>query len=355
MRSDFSVTPGVPGDWDDFAGDGPAAARARWLRFGQSWYPGPYLTFALHDGDGRCQVAMGGTVLDAPAAVPRRDAYHILTGRTAHLGLFEDGSHPWPADLDPAAVHPCALLMYPNYAAFPAGPRAADPTALSRFATSLVAWAKSAGIASVALVYLTPQAGELLGALAEAGFTTRRMGERCDMPVTWPDFAGYLRGLPKKYRDEVKRELNRMAERGLACDRRPLGADEPELLDLRCRLIEKYDGHVDRAEQAAIFAMIREHVTPQDITVFTVSTPDRRLLSFSLFIQDGPEWTIMLTGSAYGEPDVGYSYFSVMFYQPAEVAPELGVELLAYGYGTLDAKRRRGCALSPYYAAELRI
>ena len=34
--------------------------------------------------------------------------------------------------------------------------------------------------------------------------------------------------------------------------------------------------------------MIREHVTPDDITVFTVHDGDR-LVSFSLFIQDGAE------------------------------------------------------------------
>ena len=62
----------------------------------------------------------------------------------------------------------------------------------------------------------------------------------------------------------------------------------------------------------------------------------------------------MLTGSTYGDPDASYGYFSCMFYQPVECAPARGVEVLAYGYGTLDAKRRRGCQLSPYYAAELR-
>lgn len=350
---EFTVVPGVPADWDSVAGDGPAAARARWIAFGQSWYPGEYHTFALRDDRGACQVAMGGTVLPSPAAVPRRDPYHILTGRTSHLGLFADGGHPWPSDLDPGAAHPCLVLMYPNYATFPVGPGATDPGALRRFVAGLVTWARAGGIVSIALVYLTPRAEPLLAELAGAGFTTVPMGERCDMAVTWSDFDGYLRRLPKKYRDEVKREVNRMDERGLVRFARPLAEHEPELLDLRCRLIEKYDGSVDRAEQAAIFDMIREHVASEDITVFTVSAGDR-LLSFSLFIQDGPEWTVMLTGSTYGDPDASYGYFSCMFYQPVECAPARGVEVLAYGYGTLDAKRRRGCQLSPYYAAELR-
>jgi hypothetical protein len=350
---EFTVTPGVPADWDSFAGDGPAAGRARWIEFGQSWYPGPYRTFALRD-NGDCLVAMGGTVLPSPGAVPRRDAYHMLTGRTGHLGLFADGAHPWPADLDPDAVHPCLMLMYPNYATFPVGSAATRPEALRRFVAELVAWARGNGIASIAVVYLTPQAQPLLAELASGGFTTHPMGERCDLPVTWSDFNGYLRGLPKKYRDETKRELNRMNERGLVRSFRPLASDEPELLDLRCRLIEKYDGSVNRAEQAAIFDMIRRYVASGDITVFTV-TLEGKLLSFSLFIQDGAEWTVMLIGSDYGDSNAGYGYFSCMFYQPIELAPARGVELLAYGYGSLDAKRRRGCLLYPYHAAELRL
>lgn len=150
------------------------------------------------------------------------------------------------------------------------------------------------------------------------------------MDVTWSDFAGYLRGLPKKYRDEVKREINRMDERGVVRSHLRLAADEPELLDLRCRLIAKYDGAVEPAEQAAIFDKIREHVAPEDITVFTVAAGDR-LFSFSLFIQDGPECTVMLTGSVYGDPDAAYGYFSSMFYQPIAQAPDRGVRLLAYG------------------------
>lgn len=352
--TELAVTDGIPADWDDVAGDGPAAGRARWVRFGQSWYPGEYRTFALRDRDGSCLVGMGGTVLPSPAAVPRRDPYHILTGRTAHLGLFADGRHPWPGELDPATVHPCLVLMYPNYATYPVGPGAQDPARLREFVAELVAWAKAEGVASIALVYLTDRARPLLAELARAGFGTLPMGERCDMAVTWSDFDGYLRGLPKKYRDETKREINRMNERGLVTSMRPLAADEPELLDLRCRLIEKYDGSVDPAEQAAIFDMIREYVAPEDITVFTVSAGDR-LLSFSLFIQDGPEWTVMLIGSVYDDPDAAYGYFSCMFYQPVAQAPARGVRLLAYGYGTLDAKRRRGCQLSPYHAAELRL
>lgn len=53
----------------------------------------------------------------------------------------------------------------------------------------------------------------------------------------------------------------------------------------------------------------------------------------------------MLIGSAGGEKDIAHRSFSCMFYQPVEQAPSRGAQLLAYGYGTLDGTRRRGCPL----------
>jgi hypothetical protein len=348
------VEEGVPADWDSVAGDGPAAGRARWVEFGRSWYPGPYHTFALRDSDGRCLVGMGGTVLGSAGPVPRRDPYHILTGRAAYLGLCADPPPPWPSDVDPGAVHPCLVLMYPNYATFPVGTGLADPATLGRFVAELVEWAGKRAVRSIAVLFLTPPADPLLPALRQAGFEVMRMGERCDMHVTWPDFDGYLRGLPSKRRIEVNRELRALDERGLVRSARPLAADEPELLDLRCQLIAKYDGKADPRAEKSIFDKIRTYVTPDDITVFTV-TKDDRVLSFSLYIQDGPEWTAMLTGSDYRDPDATYGYFSTIFYQPIAAAPKQGVRLLSYGYGSLDTKRRRGCHITPYHAAALRL
>ncbi len=351
---EFSVTPGLPDDWDAVAGDGPAAGRARWVRFGQSWYPGEYHTFALRDTEGQCLVGMGGTVLSAPGPVARRDPYHILTGRTAYLGLCADGQHPWPGELAPDQVHPCLVLMYPNYATFPVGPLASDAKGLHEFVARLTEWAATADVRSIVLLFLTPPAAQLLPVLQEAGFGTLRMGERCDMHVTWQDFDGYLATLPSKRRIEVRRELRAIEDRGLIRASRPLADDEPELLDLRCRLIAKYDGRADPRAEKAIFDQIRDYVAPTDITVFTVTRGDR-ILSFSLYIQDGSEWTAMLTGSDYSDSDANYGYFSTIFYQPIAMAPAFGVRTLSYGYGSLETKQRRGCHVTPYYAAELRL
>jgi uncharacterized protein len=349
----FTVTDGLPPDWPSLTAGGPAVVRERWIRFGQSWYPGPYRTFALRTADGRCMVAAGGTVLGEPGPVARRDPWYILTGRLAHAGFVADDPAPWDG-VEPEAVHPCLMLMYPNYNAFPVGPGAGDPASLDRFLGELVAWAAGAGVRSIVLLYMTERTGALLPALERAGFSKVRITDRSDLHVTWSDLDGYVDALPHGRRTAVRREIRAIAERGLKLDSRLMAADEPELLDLRCELVAKYDGSADPAVEARIFDHIREHVPPGDTTVFTVSR-DGATLSFSLFIQDGDEWTAMLTGSRYSVPDASFGYFSTIFYQPAAEAPARGIRTISYGPAAGDAKRRRGCHLAPCYAAHLRL
>lgn len=351
--SSFSVTAGLPEDWPSYTADGPAPARARWIEFGQSWFHGEYHTFALRDSTGRCLVAMGGTVLQAPGPVARRDPYAILTGVTAAMGLLPDGPYPW-RDVDAADVHPCLMLMFPNYAAFPVGAEATSRPAVRRFVDELLGWATAQGIKSVACLFMTPQAAMLIEELEAVGFTVAKVSDRCDLLVEWPDFDGYLQTLPSKRRIEVGRELRRIADRGLTLSSRPMQADEPELLRLRCALIAKYDGVADVEAEQAIFDLIRKHVSDEDITVYTVTQGDT-LLSFSLFIQDGTEWTAMLTGSDYTSPDATFGYFSTIYYQPIADAPARGVKTIAYGPGAQETKRRRGCQITPCHIAQLTL
>ena len=342
----------MPGDWQVVAGNGPAAGRARWVEFGQSWFPGAYHTFALRAADGGCAVAMGGAVLTEPAAIARRDPYQILAGTATGSGLVLE-EPPWQA-VPPTAVFPCLMLMYPNYSAYPVGGGASDGVMLRRFVTEATGWARDQGIRSIALLYLTPDTGPLMAELERCGFSRRKIIDRCELAVTWSDPEGYLGTLPRRYRFKARKEQRRIAERGLHTGTRPLATDEPELVDLRCRLIAKYDGVANRAAEQAIFDRIREHVDPDDITVFTLSAAGR-LLSFSLFIQDGEEWTAMFTGSDYAAPDVSLAYFSTVFYQPVAEAPRLGVRTINYGPGSVGTKQRRGCVTKPLYAAELRL
>ncbi|MGL5858922.1 MAG: GNAT family N-acetyltransferase [Angustibacter sp.] len=351
MPGGLDVVPGIPGDWAGLASGAPAVAQPRWITFGRSWYPGDYHTFALRDPDGRCSAALGGALLPSRPVVARRDPYAMLSGQLARDGFLASGPHPWQG-VDPADVFPCLLLMYPNYQAFPLGPGAHDPAVLRRLVHELLQWGRRSGARSVVFLHLTPRAAPLTAVLAAAGFRVGHLIDRCDLPVTWDSFDGYLGSLPSKRRVEVRRELGRIAQRGLDPVRRPLADDEPELLALRCQLVEKYTGTVDPAQEAAMLSAIRAHVPPEDLQVFAL-VADSRTVSCSLFVRDGQEWTAMMTGSDYTDARSSLGYFSTLFYQPAQAAAEAGIRLISYGPASVDAKRRRGCVVSPCLVAEL--
>lgn len=353
MTAAFAVIDGLPPDWPALTATAPAPARERWVRFGLSWFHGAYRTFALRAADGSCLAAMGGTVLDEPGPVGRRDPWHILSGRMSYMGLLAGAEPPWH-DVDRGGLFPCLVLMYPNYAAFPVGPAAGDAGLLDAYVDGLVAWASANGVRSIAPLFLTEDAAPLLSALGRAGFTTVPLVERADLHVTWSDLDGYLATLASKPRHEARREMRRIEERGLVTGTRRLEAVEPELLELRCELITKYDGTADPASEGGIFELIREHVPPDDTIVFTLAR-DGTTMSYCLMIRDGDQWTGMLTGSRYSVAEASFGYFSTAFYQPAAAAPAHGVRTIAYGPAAVEAKRRRGCDVTPCYAAELRL
>ncbi|MEV6600459.1 GNAT family N-acetyltransferase [Actinoplanes sp. NPDC051346] len=353
MSTVLEITPGVPPDWPELTTGLPAAVRPRWITFGQSWYPGAYHTYALRDADGGCIAALGGAVLPERPAVARRDPYAILSGELAAAGFLPHGPHPWQG-LDPGAPFPCLMLMYPYYQTLPVGSAAAEPAVLYEYVATLVDWAAGQGVRSIVLPYLTAGSEDLVVALRKAGFGVGHLLDRCDLPVKWSDFDGYLATLPSKRRIEVRRELAQTAERGLVPVCRPLAAREPELLDLRCQLVAKYSGTVDRAAEAAMLESIRAHVRDEDLCVFAL-LDGNRTVSFSLFIQDGSEWTAMLTGSDYTTANSALGYFSTLFYQPIREASGRGIHQISYGPASVDAKRRRGCTVSACYVAELRI
>lgn len=353
MTARFEVTPGLPADWPALTAGAFPPARERWIRFGLSWFHGEYRTFALRDEDGTCLAAMGGTVLAEPGPVGRRDPWSILSGRMAYMGLLAEDEPPW-GDAAEDDVFPCLVHMYPYYATFPVGEEAGDPDGLVRYLDALVGWAGDHGVRSIAMLFLTEDAAPLLPALDRVGFSTVPLIERADLHVTWKDFDGYVDSLANKNRRHVRSEVRRTGEHGLVAGTRQLEAEEPELLELRCELIAKYDGSADPEAEGRILHLIREHVPPEDTIVFTLAL-DGTLVSYCLFIRDDDVWTAMLTGSRYSMPEASFGYFSTVYYQPAAAAPAAGIRTIAYGPATIDAKRRRGCTITPCYAAELRL
>ncbi|MBM9618452.1 peptidogalycan biosysnthesis protein [Streptomyces zhihengii] len=347
----FTVRPGVPDDWDALLGAGsPATLSRRWITLAEGRIPGGARTLALNGGHGPSVALVGGPVAE-PTGHVRFDPFRVLSGGSAADGVAELGPHPWRGRA-PEDVFPCCLLMFPNYETAPAGPGAHDPVACGRWVDGLVDWARDNGMRSVAGLFLRPDFPVFTDALRERGFDIVPMVDRCDMDVTWQDFDGYLATLPRKRRFAVRRELRDIALAGVVVGERPVGEEEPELVRLRHQIVTKYGGVPDAEREAGSLRHLREHFGPENVTVVEARR-DGALLSFSILVRDGAQWTVLMSGTDYDRPDASFTYFATMFYRPAELAPRLGITSMAYGLGTLQAKKLRGCTVNTLSAAAL--
>jgi hypothetical protein len=346
---------GLPTEWDQLVESAPPSVSRRWMDLALDRFPGGYLVFTLCSG-ARPVAALGGTVVPSPLPNPRIDPYHVLSGRSAPLGLAAEGPHPWRG-MRPEAVLPCCLLMYPNYDLFPVGELAHDPETVRSLVRGLRGWAAAEGLSSLVFLYLTAEGHPLAEVLRDEGASVIPLAATCSMTVSWTGFAGYLSSLQSKRRVTVRHELRSLAERGIEVGDEELAATDSalaELLRLRAKLVTKYGAQPAPDRDRRLLARVQAGFRPDETRVMTARR-DGKLLGFTLFAQDGPSWTALLTGADYDDPDYRLTYFATAFYRPAALAPERGVRRISYGLGSWEAKRLRGCELTPLYAGVLAI
>jgi uncharacterized protein len=336
----------LPG-WDDLAAGTGGSFRERWVRLAQNRVPSPLRSFVLTDGAGP-HLAMIGGVMPEPTGHVRFDPHRVLSGGSAAEGVADRGPHPW-RDLPAAAAFPCLLMMFPGYETAPLGPGAHDRDAAAAFLAGLREWAAAHGVRGIAFLFVRDDHPGFLAALADAGYDVTHMACRGDLDVTWADLDGYVARLPRKRRFFVRRELRELAARGVRVRDRALAEDEPDLVGLRLQLMAKYGLPGDAAREAATLATLRGRFPPGDVVVVE-AVRDGRPLAFALFVRDGDSWTSLMSGADY-TADEGFTYFAVMFYRPAELAPRHGITRIVYGLGTLEAKRLRGCTMTDLWAA----
>jgi uncharacterized protein len=351
---ELTISAGIASGWDGLMAETPlpvpVTGTERWLRFAPNRLPGDQVTIVLGQA-GCARVAIYGTVMTGPSPNDRIDPYSIFSGASSHQGLAVQGPFPWNA-LRPPQVYPCLLLMLPHYESFPVGPGAVDPQTCDALVQAVLDWAVGQGIRSIAYEYLTPESDALVAALRRAGWPVVELAGRCDMAVTWSDFDGYLMRLSQHRRVEVRRELRLLAERGVQVVARGLADSEPELIGLRCQLVAKYGGRPDPEKEAGVLRRIRSIFPPDDVTAI-IAESDGEALGCGVFVQDGDTWMPILTGGDYTSPGHRLTYFSTIFYTPAEMAPGLGIKRIPYGLGSWEAKRLRGCSVNPLFGAAL--
>lgn len=345
----FEAVLGLPDDWDELATTGGGAFTRAWIELARGRVPGDLHTFVVRSGDDTLVALVGGVMAEQSHHV-RFDPVRVLSGGSAADGVAEDGPHPW-RDIDPGDLLSSAVVMFPNYETVPIGPAHDDPAALDCLLAGIEGWAATQGARSVAHLFVRGDHEPYLDALRRRDHAVVAMAERGDLDVAWDDFDGYVARLPGKRRFAVRRERRELAERGVTLRATALPDDPREHLALRAQLMAKYGVVVDPETERRSIHVLRNAFGPGDVTVIEARACDGALLSFALIARAGASWTVLMSGTDYTHPSAGFTYFAVMFYLPAELAPGAGIERIVFGLGSLEAKRLRGCALTGLFAA----
>ena len=222
---------------------------------------------------------------------------------------------------------------------------------LSELVDGALSWAEQQNLPTVAFMFTHADPPGLDQALADHGFTGIPLSRTWVLRVPPGGLDEYLAALPTKRRREASRELRRLADTGVSVRQLKLGELENEetlaaLAALRARLVCKYRGKVDDHRELGKLKRLITEVCGGQPKVF-VAEADGDLLGFSLFCAHGDCWYALVNGYDYADERSRFCYFATVFYAPVPVAAEAGVRSLAFGHGSGEAKRVRGCVGLP--------
>lgn len=349
-----SVCDGIAPQWPALADGGQLYTSPAWLRAMSGRLGDRTVTIVVSENNQAVAAALA-SVQTEPAAGEVFDLHHIFVSPTPPLPLTPAarsarvklaGSAPQPSRWVPSLV-----VMLPGYECLLVGPRRDDAGILGELATAACAWADQHDLRTIAFLYTRPEDASLAAVLADRGFTGVPLSITWDLPVPADGLAAYFAALPRKRRQEARRELSMLDQAGVRVgelDQVALtsGAALDQLAALRCQLAAKYGRHPDqRSERARLERLISDVGAGQARAVTAMA--GEVMIGFALFCPYGSTWHCLAVGFDYADPRSRLCYFGVAFYGAVPVAAAGGAKWLSYGQGAAQAKRARGCVGTP--------
>jgi hypothetical protein len=342
------VHTGLPPDWP---ADGRSLlATPGWLRAMAGRLGAGAVTIAAREPGGAALAFAYGCVQTEARPGEFFDLHHVLVSAAPALPLT-DAARAARTRLaaeapPPPRWVPNLTVMLPGYECHVLGPGRRDPATLRALVAGAVEFAAGEGIGNVAFLYTTPDAPELAAVLTGLRFTAVPLSRTWDLRLPGSGVDDYFAALPRKRSAEARRELRLLREAGVTVAPSQVDGVFDRLVELRCRLVEKYRGRADRAVEAARLRVLVDEVAggaPQTL----VAAAGGDVVGFALFAEHNATWHALAAGYDYADPRSRLAYFGTAFYGAAERAYAAGVSRLGYGQGAWQAKRARGCRGTP--------
>ncbi len=350
MPISTQICPGVAPAWPELANSDSLLTSPAWLRAMSGRFGDQTVTIVVAD-DGDARLAALATAQSAPAPGEFYDLHNVLITPAPVLPLT-DAARAARTDLMTTAPPadrwvPNLVVMLPGYECIPVGSGRYDRRLLDELTDGLCRWADKQGLPTIAFLYTRPEPPGLPAALADRGFTAVPLSLTWALTVPAGGMTEYLAQLPPKRRREAGREIQRLTDAGVSVrrlDRAELLA-EPTLgtmAALRAQMVRKYRGQAQDERERTKIGFLLEDVCAGQAEVFAAEA-DGNMIGFALFCPHGDCWYCLAAGYDYADPRYRFCYFATAFYGAVPAAARAGIKTLAYGQGSGQAKRSRGC------------
>jgi predicted N-acyltransferase len=205
---------------------------------------------------------------------------------------------------------------------------------------------------SAALMYLGTADARRMAALIP-GTAPALVGFRCELPIGFDSFDGYLAGLSKNRRKHVHRDLRRFADSGARIE---ITALEPYVDQLAPLLgnVQRHHGVdiPDELHAGYLRGCARGELASQAV-VFQCFQDDR-LIGFTLAFAHHGRLTMRVTGLDYERTEPAGAHFSLLCYEPVRYALTRGIHTIDLGTEAYRTKLLRGGELVPLWSLPVR-
>lgn len=330
----------VPGWWSTLSTRNPLFSDPRWLElFGRSRGETATWWFSAGRTD-MPEIGLRGTVVDADTR-KSMNPYRWLFDRTGYhdRSPFDAASAP-----EPAAWFPALLCSYPGLDTYPVG-ASEDAELVRLLMDGVTRWASSRGIRLVVVGFVHPERLGFTSGAAAAGHVALPVATRANLPLAGRSAEEVFASYSAQQRNNLRRLRRRLATAGVRVVELPDPLAELDtLVELRCAHARQHGKEPDAAEERSWLGPLLTGLTDR-VTVYGAFA-GHQLRGFSLFVDDGRWWNAFAVARRDPTADRDV-YFELMYHTPIEQAAERGITEISFGYGTEEAKRRRGCTLVP--------
>lgn len=336
------VLTGVAAQWADHVGDDvPLLAGAPWINATSHRLTRDRITF-LATAAGR-NGGLQAAVVEDPEASEMVGLYRMLLAEPK-VFKFPAASvaarSALRAQVPPARSWvPNLIAAYPGNESFVAASGGPTPALTGALVDGVLSWSREHGMKAVSFPYVRADS-DLPEVLAERGFLALPLTFRSRLTPAG-GFGDYLGSLSKSRRKQVTTDLRHLAEAGVETRRCPFGAVLPDMVALRCDLVERYGQQPDRELETTNMRRLLTCFGEDGIRLYC-SFLDGCVAGFSLYVVWRDSWYAATTGARNR-----FVYFDNLFYAPIAGAAAEGVRVVDVGIGAWEGKRRRGCELTP--------